>query len=498
MENKKAVLNISVSIVFRVIILLLSLFVRRILVTALGAEANGIYSLFVSILGVLSIAEMGFGTAIVYSMYKPIVQKDNKTLTGLYHLYKKFYLLIGAIILFGGLVIIPFLPYLAKENTGQFNLYLTYIVYLFSMVTTYLYAYKTSAINAFKDNYITTIIRSISLIIEATIQIIVLLLFKSFLGFFFAIFIGGIFQWLATIWIFNKKYRDVLTNDYKLSDNIKKEVSKNTKAMFLHKIGGTLSNATSSLLISALISVVVLGKYSNYILVMTGMTGLLNLVFTSITSIVGHYFIKYGKEKTLKQFYKIYTINISIGFLFFLGYHSIIEPLIMVIFGTEQIIESNIVIFITISYFIRFMRQSTLLFKDAAGIFYYDRYKPLIQGLVSIVLSIFLINIIGIIGLLVSHIITDLFIAHIIEPFVLYKYGFNKSPINYYIYNYTIIALFSLSTFAFEIVKYTHVNLWIGLLVNGIISILISFVFILFIAFTFKRFREGIRMLLKI
>jgi len=495
-ESKKAALNISVSIIFRIIIIILSLFVRRYLVFLLGAEANGLYSLYVSILGVLSIAELGLGTAIIYSMYKPIVEKDNKTLTGLYHLYKKYYFVIGLIIFIGGLVVIPFLPYLAKENTGSFDLYLTYFIYLASMVITYLFAYKTSTINAFKNNYITTIIRSIGLIIEAVLQIIVLLVIHSFTGFFMAILIGSIFQWIATDIVFKKKYKNTLTSDYYLPNNVKKEVSKNTKAMFLHKIGGTLSNATSSLLISALISVIVLGKYANYILVMTGMIGLLNLVFSSITSIVGHYFIKHSKEHTLKLFNKVYLVNIIMGFIFLLGFHSTIENIIVIIFGRDQLIDSSIVIFITVSYFIRFMRQTVLLFKDASGNFYHDRYKPLIQGVASILLSLLLIKFMGIIGLLVSHIVTDLFIAHIVEPYVLFKYGFNKSSKDYFLYNYGLVTMFVISVLVINLINYTSTNIWMELLINGSLSIIISIIFITIICLSSRRFREAVKMLL--
>lgn len=498
MDKNKAKINITVSIVFRFVTLIIALFSRRYLVLYLGSEANGIYSLFVSILGFLSIAELGIGTAITFSMYKPIVDDDKQILTGLYNLYRKFYLWIGIIVLIGGLAILPFLPLLAKDNTGEFNLYITYLIFLVSALLTYLYAYKTSFINAHKDNYITTIIRSVGLILEAALQIVVIVVLQSFIGFFLAILVSGLLQWGATNIIFQKKYKSKLSENSVLPDNVKREVTKNTKAMFIHKIGGLLVTTSTSIIISALISVTILGKYSNYILIMTGMSGVLTLIFSSITSIVGHSFATNSVDQVHSQFKKIYSLNFIIGLVLYSGFYAVASNIVFIIFGSDQIVGDDIVLFISINYFILFMRSTTLLFKDASGNFFHDRFKPLFEGILNIVLSLILINSMGILGILLSHIIANLFICHIVEPFVLYKYGFEKPVSKYYFINYLIIILFVINLLLYKRVNvFDFHNPWINLLVNGGVSITISLTTIILLYIFIIPFKKIINGMLK-
>ena len=128
MDKKRSILNIVVSVGFKIILLVLALLSRRFLIKYCGNDANGLYSLYTSIIGFLSIADLGIGTAINFSMYKPIVEGDTKKVASLYQLYKKIYIVIGAIILAVGLLIMPALPYLAKDYSASYNLYLTFFI----------------------------------------------------------------------------------------------------------------------------------------------------------------------------------------------------------------------------------------------------------------------------------------------------------------------------------------------------------------------------------
>lgn len=498
MDKKRAILNVSTSILFRLLILFASLFSRRYLVLYLGAEANGIYSLFVSILGFLAIADLGLGRAISFSMYKPIVDNDSNTLSGLYCMFKKIYVFIGLVIFTIGLFIIPFLNALAKENSGDLDLYYTYLIFLLSVSITYIYAHKVSLINAYKDNYITTTIRSLGLIFEALMQILIIVVFKSFIGFFFIILVSNFIQWIVINFIFNKSYKHSVAANATLTSSVKSEVLKNTKAMFMHKAGSILSNTSTSLIISTLISVVTLGKYSNYVLIMSGMSGLLMLVFTSITSIIGHSIAKNTSFQIMSQFKKIYVMNVFMGFVFYLGFLSTASDIILIMFGYNQMIDSSIVLYLTISNFILFMRQTTLLFRTASGNFYHDRYKPLIQGFVSIVLSLILVHYIGLIGVLISHIFTDLFIGHTVEPYVVFKYGFKMSPKKYYFINYFVMLTFIVSVAFFEMINKTNIsNRWGQFFVNGFLSIIMSVTILMIPYFTYKPYRTIVNSLIK-
>ena len=159
MDLKKSKLNVTVSIFFKIVTMIMGIVVKKVLVDICGNEVNGLNALFLSIIGFLSVAELGVGTAITFCMYKPIVDGDNNKVSALYCLFNRLYLLIGGVIFCGGLVIMPFLHFFAKDYAGlNVNMYVTFFLMLISVTATYLFSSKTSLINAYKNNYITTAI----------------------------------------------------------------------------------------------------------------------------------------------------------------------------------------------------------------------------------------------------------------------------------------------------------------------------------------------------
>src|SRR5690554_3800980 len=207
MDKKRAIINIVTGLFFKVIILVLAVISKSFVVRYLGDEVNGLYSLFVSILGFLSVAELGIGTAITFSMYKPIVENDIDSISALYYLFRKFYLIVFTIMIVVGLLITPMLPYLAKGSSGEVNIYITYLIFLVSVSTTYLFGHKTSLINAYKDNYITTSITSITLIIEGILQIIVIIVTKSFVLFLLVRILSQLLNGIVTEIVYRLKYK---------------------------------------------------------------------------------------------------------------------------------------------------------------------------------------------------------------------------------------------------------------------------------------------------
>lgn len=489
MNKRKSLINVITAVFFKIILLVLTLFTRRFLIQYVGNEANGVFSLYTSIIGFLAIADLGIGTAITFSMYKPIVNGDNYKVSALYKLFIKFYTIIGVVIAVAGLCILPALPYLAKDYNADFNLYYTFLLMLASIVISYFYSAKTSLINAYKNNYVTTSFNSISVIISNVLQLLVLYFFKSFELYLVCKIVASLIEWLLTSLYFRKHHKALLDMSAKLDDATKKEVMQKTKAMFMHKIGGLLVNTSDSIIISAFISVILLGKYSNYTTIVVAMNGVISLVFTPLTSIIGHLCVGDNNKLKLKYFNFFYGVNFIIGIVFYLGYYAVIDDVITICFGQGLELSKDISIVITINYFIQFMRQSVLTFRDATGTFYNDRYKPLVEGALNIILSISLVYVCGITGVIIATIITNLLICHTVEPYVLFKDGLETSPKKYYFENYIFIGIFML---ALTIVHFVHIDIdnnWLSLLVNGIIAVGISVVPVLTMYIYNKDFR---------
>jgi len=483
MDKKKGLLNISVSVGFKLITMFFVIFVKRVLINTCGNEINGLNSLYLNIIGFLAVAELGVGNAITFCMYEPIVNGENDKVSALYGLFHKCYLTIAAVITLSGLVITPFLSYFAKDYTElNVNLYSTFILMLISVVLTYVYASKTSLINAYKNNYITNAISSGGLLLQYALQVLVLILTKSFIWYLICRIITSIVKWIITEWIARKKYSNIIRFKQKIDANTKVKLIRSIKAMFMHRIGSVLVNTVDSVVISVCVGVVALGEYSNYLVILTSLTGVINLVFSSLVSVLGHMFVESDKETSRKYCEIFHFLNFVIGTICFLGYYAIIDNLIAILFSPDLIVAKSIPFVITVNGFVQFMRQGVLSFRDATGTFYYDRWKSLFEGFANLILSIILVNIIGVTGVIVATIITNLFISHIVEPYVLYKNAFLVSPKKYYRDNYIMIMVFVLALFVLEMFTVDIENNWLQLLINGSLSVLISAVIVGFLA----------------
>ena len=475
MDKRKSILNVSVSITCKLITMLSVIWVRRTLIRFCGNEVNGLNALYLSIVGFLSVAELGVGSAITFCMYKPIVAGDHNKVSALYHLFRRLYLLIGGVIFLSGLAVTPFIHVFAKDYAAlDVNMYLTFVLMLLSVVLTYLFASKTALMNAYKNNYITTAIQSSGLILQYVLQIAVVYVTHSFVWYLVCRIVAVLVQWALTELAARKRYLPILVNKQSLDQETKRDVTVSIKAMFMHQIGNVLVNTVDSVVISFFVGVISLGKYSNYITILSAMNGVIVLVFTSLTSVVGHLYAETDRETSKRHCDRFHDLNFVIGTVFFLGYYGVIDNLIAILFFETLVVEKSVSFVITLNGFVQFMRQSVLVFRNASGTFYYDRWKPLFEGITNLVLSVVLVRKMGVTGVIAATILTNLVICHVAEPYVLYRYAFSASPKAYYKKNYGMILLFTVSLCILHGMLRQMDDQWIELLVNGCLSVGVS------------------------
>jgi len=484
MDKRKGFYNVAVSVTFKIILLATAIITRRILIRELGNDVNGLNSLYSSIIGFLAVTELGIGSAITYCMYKPIVEGKDTEVAALYNLFNKAYRIIGAVIFIGGIIVLFFLPNMIADVTSlNVNIYITFLIFLVSVVITYFYNSKVALINAYKNNYITNAITSSCRVLRDILQIGVMLVFKSFTLYLICGIVAVIIEGTLINVVSQKKYHSIMCLKTEVDPETRKSVVKNIKAMFAHKIGAVLVNTADSVIISAFIGVVALGKYSNYDTIIVSLVSIIALFFSPLTSVIGHMCITNSSEREESIFRVFHLSNFIIGVVFFLGYYSIINNLVVLLFGNNLELSKPIVMIITLNKFVQSLRSSVLTFRDASGTFYYDRWKPFIEGAINVVLSICFVKAFPeeyqIVGVIVATIITNLLICHIVEPYVLYKYEFKRPVKSYLIRNYGYMAVFCVLLVLLDRVMRSYENEWVELLVNGAISVGISVVLII-------------------
>lgn len=485
------------SIISRIFLLIVALVVRRLLIQTIGNNVNGLNSLYSSIIGTLAVAELGLGRAIVYSMYSPIVNGEKRNVAALFNLYKKLYRIIGAVIFVGGLIVLPFIPKLISDyEVLNENVFTTFVLTLISVVLTYLYSANTSLIEAHKDNYITTGIAAISNLFKYALQIVAILIFHSFTVFLICQIVGIVLIWILTEIVVRKNYEDIISTQAIVDVATKKIINRNVKAMALHKVGTIMVNNTDSMIISSFIGVAILGKYSNYAYIAATMVGIISLFFIPLTSVVGHLCAEGNKNKIKEYFDYFYCLNYILGVFFFLGYYAVIDSVVTLLFDTGLLVSRAIAFIITLNQFIQYMRNSSLLFRNASGTFYNDRWKPIFEGVANLALSLLFVLIfpedLKVVGVIVATIITNLLICDTVEPFVVFNHVFGRSPCKFIFKNYAYIILFTLALLVMTFVTRSTTSPMTGILVNGVTSVILSVATLSLVAFFDYSFRNEV------
>ena len=432
--------------------LVLQFVVRTILIYSMGAEYIGLNGLFTNIFSFLNLAELGIGSAIVFSMYKPIAEGDIEKITALQNLYKKFYLVVSGIVMAVGLIITPFLPNLIKGDvTVSINIYILYLMYLINTLVGYFSAHKRSLLFAYQRNDIENKCRTICLFGMSILQIIILLSTKNYYFYFSVNIIFTILECILIHISANKYFPEINGKSNKLDSEVKKEISKNVIALSMHKVGGIIVSSTDNIIISAVIGVIVLGAYSNYHMIISSLLAVFALFVNAITGSVGNLVASSSKEYAYEKYKQI---NFFFSFL-----SAFTTICLLVLFqpfmkiwtgGGEYLLDFSTVIILCLSFYFSRMRSGTSIFKDVAGIFWQDRWKPIAEALVNLIVSIILVYIIGINGVFVGTIISTLVAPFWVEPYVLYKHYFKRSVKDYfkrYIVDFIIMLVCGVLTY---------------------------------------------------
>lgn len=424
--------NIVWGYVGNIVSLLVQFASRTIFIYTLGVSFLGINGLFTSVLGMLSLTELGIGTAINYSLYKPVAEDDTEKIKSLMLLYKKAYQIIALIVTVIGFVILPFLPFLIKEASDIPNVSLYYVIFLFNTVSSYFVSYKYGLVNAEQKGYIINNLNSIFNIVITVGQSIILLLFHNYLAYLVTQAFLQLVQKISIGIFLNKKYPYLQEKAENLAPDEKQKIKKNVGALVLHKIGEISIYQTDNIIISAFISVILVGKISNYNLIITSVTSFITIIFNSVTASMGN-LIATSDSKRQVEVFDIYNF---LGFWLYgfasVCYWVLFTPFITLWIGVGNIIDEISLALLILSQYLTGQRLTVNNVKVAGGIFQQDKYVSLIQGGVNLVISLVLGWLIGLPGIYIGTVVSGL-IANIIKPIIVYKHMYQMSAKRYFL-----------------------------------------------------------------
>lgn len=486
MRTKFSTLNIITNLLVLVIQTILSFVVRIVFTKILGQDYLGVESVFVNLISMFSLAELGITLSISFSLYKPLAENNVKKISSLMTLYKKIYQIVGIFILIIGFLIMPFLTHFI-DNTNIANFYIIYILYLIDSAMTYLITYKEVLIIADQKNYKINKYNIIAIFSTNVLQIIFLYLTKNFMIYILIKILVQSIQRIIINRYISKVYKDIDFNSKeKLETKELNVIKKNVKSMFTQKIGNYLLNGTDSIIISKFVGIGVVGIYSNFLSITTILKSIVNSITSGITASFGNLIAK-GDNKTQENVFNIMNfIVFGITAFMVVELYFLLNPFIAMCFGENYMIDNYCIVVICMNFYLASMLLPLDTVKSAAGIYEKDKYIPLIQAIINLMISMALVKNIGLLGVLLGTMISYLVSTIWIRPLIIYKNIFKSSVSSYYI-KYIMKLLFLIGTgflLTLFLSKIYIENNIFNLITKGII-IAITYS-ILFVIFNFK------------
>lgn len=496
MRTANSIKNTILTLIASFVDILMGWISLTLFIKFLDVEYLGINGLFSNILSMLSLTELGIGTAIIVKLYKPLHDNDIEKIKSLMHFYKKAYNLISLTMLVIGLLVIPFLKYIIKEVTVPVNLTIVYILHLLSTICSYLVAYKRSIIYAEQKDYI---LKSISICYYLSVnitQIIILYLTKNYYLYLIIKIICQLIQNIAISLIANHRYPYLKDKNYqKLDKKSEKDIFSKVRALSIHKVSKFIVSGTDNIIISSFLGLTTVGLYSNYNMIINNVNNIFYKIIESVSASVGDLLTESNHEKTYKIYQKIKFLNTWLSIFSATCLLVITQDFIKLWIGEKYLLSNFVLIILVLNYYQKLLQRNFKIFKDAAGIWKEDRIIPIIESIINIIASIILLKKFGLAGIFMGTIISSFTYWFYSYPKYIYKNLFKKSYLKYIkelslsVILFLLIATLTYQISSLFIVKKLFIQLIIDILICCIIPNLVM-IFLFYQKEEFKYFKN--------
>lgn len=474
-RTKNSIRNAIFSIGGYAFTMILQLVGRRVFLMKLSSEYLGLSGLFYSILSMLALSELGIGTAIIYAMYKPVADDNKEKIKSLMALYKKLYTSIGVFILLVGICVAPFLQYMIKDMPDMKYIRVYFILYVFNSAFSYFCTYKRSLIICNQKEYISTSTTTIASMITRILQIVVLMTTGSYMLYLVVQIIVTVMENLWISHIANKMYPYIKEKNIRpLEKEDVSSIKKNIAAMFAHKMGDVVVNTTDSVIISRILGLVSVGLFSNYDLILSNILTISKKIIYSISASVGNLTASSEKKHSEEVLDNIVFLTYFFQCFITTTLIVIIQDFICLWVGKEKLLENTVVIIFVANLYIATMRIPVIIFRNATGTFWNDRFRPVLESVANLVISIPLTFIMGIAGVKLGTIISTLTVAFWWEAYALYKYFFEKGVKGYLLKQLKLVCITAVCVvITYSVCELIHTVLIVQLILKGIICCII-------------------------
>ncbi len=444
-RTKNTLISVATGVGGYIITYIVSFIYRTFFIYSLGKVYLGVQGLFSNILSMLALAELGISTAITFSLYKPIAQNDKEKIKSLMLYYKRAYRIIAVVVGVIGFSLTPFLSFFLKEMPNiREPIHLIYLLYVSDIVLSYFCVYKQSLMRADQKVYLISIVTNVASLIRSFLQIIWLAIFRTFIPVLLIQIFCTIAANIILAKIANKQYPYLLEKDVKLLDlETRKDITNKVRSLFLYKIGAFVVNGTDNLLISKFIGILSVGIYSNYNMIISMVNTVTGYLIKAITPSVGNYVAIKSEDEAHDMFEELNFFLFWIYSLCSVFFIALFDVFIELWLGKDYLIGQAITWVLVLNFYLYGLHQIQLIYRNVLGLYIYCKWKPVAEAIINIMASLILIKFFGFIGVFLGTTMSFVCTASWIEPYVLYKYYFHRSPLRY-LRNYIIYFCYTI------------------------------------------------------
>lgn len=426
-RTKYAMRNIITMFLTYVMTLGLSFIVRSIFINKLGSQYLGLSGVFSSILSVLSVSDLGLESVFAFLLYKPLAQNNQNQISNFIVIFRKIYTGVGIFIFISGLCILPFLPnIIGSQGEGLEDVTLIYLIMLFNSAISYFFTYNRTILDANQKNYIITSVTFFANSVVSLLQIYYLYAISSMVVYVFLTLLATVTtNVVLTLYVF-KEYpflKKIKTKSY-ISSSDKKTLIQNTVGGISNKLGSIVVFASDNIILSMFVNLSTVGLYSNYTMILSSITGLIQKILGTLTASVGNLSIE-SLEKSKAFYKKINFIVTIIAFFVAPQLLTLLRPLVSLWIGEKFVLSQYVVLLIVINFVLQISRYPSLMYIDAYGLQWVQKWKSPIEAILNIVFSLIAILVfdLGLAGVILSTILSTALFVLWYEPFVVVRYA---------------------------------------------------------------------------
>ncbi len=399
---------------------------RTVTLYLLGETYLGVGTLFTSVLSMLSLTELGISNAINYVMYEPLAKDDFQTVSSILKYFRKLYRIIGTVFLGVGTLIVPAIPFLIKgKPPAGLNIYLLYYIYLVQAAISYFFAgYRQCLLSANQRQDILSKVTMAVYVLNNVTQVLVLALTRNYYLFATVPVIGTLITNISVLIITKKKYPEIVCEG-EVSKEIRYAIKKRVTGLLGTKMNSLVIHQADILVISAFLGLTLVTEYGNYYFLLSTVCALISVFFSSFTASVGNKLVTDSKEENYTFFRRLNGLNGWIVGLCSTFMVVLYQPFMRMWVGERLMLPTLFVFLFTMYFYTHEIPRAVLIYKDASGLWYEDRYRSYITMIFNVVSNLVLVNIIGIYGVVISSILAFCISIPWVYS-VLLKYVFKK------------------------------------------------------------------------